>query len=479
MNARSDRIWRLRLYVAGQSPKSITGLANLKGLCESHLRERYRIEVVDLLTRPQLARRDDILVVPTLVRQRPLPVRKIIGDLSNEERLLAGLGLLPRRKESPDSSPALDNTLRAIRRGDVDGVMVTRARGERLVTLAGAELPYRALLDQMYTGAVTLTRDGVITYCNRRFADLVRTPLARLIGSRLRRFVTPTEQPALDALLERGCGDQTAGELVLGTAGGGSVPISVTFAPLRLDKSAHAIGVIGVVIDATEQRRQEETRNRLIEQVMTAQEDERRRIARELHDETGQSLTALLVGLRAIEASPAISKTVKLAQRLREVTAQTLIDVGRLSRGLHPSILDDLGLAAAVTRYLEEFAELYGIAVTARIEGLESGALPPLLQITVYRVLQESLTNVAKHAGARTASIQLMRDETTVELRVQDDGNGFDPRTGLPEATLGNHGRLGLQGMRERAALLGGSVVVESQPGAGTTVAAHFPVRAA
>ncbi len=89
-------IWRLRLYVAGQSPKSITALANLKRLCESHLAGRYRIEVVDLLNQPHLARRDDIVVVPTLVRQLPEPVRKIIGDLSNEKRVLVGLEVLPR-----------------------------------------------------------------------------------------------------------------------------------------------------------------------------------------------------------------------------------------------------------------------------------------------------------------------------------------------------------------------------------------------
>ena len=88
--------WRLRLYVAGQTPKSITAIANLKRLCEGHLAGRYRIEVVDLLSQPHLARRDDIVVIPTLVRQLPPPIRKIIGDLSNQERVLVGLDVLPR-----------------------------------------------------------------------------------------------------------------------------------------------------------------------------------------------------------------------------------------------------------------------------------------------------------------------------------------------------------------------------------------------
>jgi circadian clock protein KaiB len=93
------RIWRLRLYVAGQTPKSIAALANLKRLCEGHLAGRYRIEVVDLLSRPNLARRDDIVVVPTLVRKLPPPIRKIIGDLSNVERVLVGLDVLPHDAE--------------------------------------------------------------------------------------------------------------------------------------------------------------------------------------------------------------------------------------------------------------------------------------------------------------------------------------------------------------------------------------------
>ncbi|HXI65066.1 MAG TPA: circadian clock KaiB family protein [Gemmatimonadales bacterium] len=91
--------WRLRLYVAGQTPKSITALSNLKRLCDSHLAGRYSIEVVDLLEKPQLARRDDIVVIPTLVRQLPPPIRKIIGDLSNVERVLVGLDVVPRDDE--------------------------------------------------------------------------------------------------------------------------------------------------------------------------------------------------------------------------------------------------------------------------------------------------------------------------------------------------------------------------------------------
>ena len=366
---------------------------------------------------------------------------------------------------------AAEDTLRALRAGEVDALVVTRAGDERVVTLQGADLPYRILLDQMYAGAVTLTPQGIIVYCNQRFADIVRTPLARVIGSNLRRFVPPTDQPALEALLEPASGDRTKGDLVLQADNGATVAVSVTFAPLRLTEDAGVsgvIGVIGVVVDDTERKRQEEVRTRLIEQVMTAQDEERRRIARELHDETGQSLTALLVGLRTIEGSRTIAEAAELAQRLREMAARTLQDVGRLARGLHPSVLDDLGFAVAVTRHVQEFARVHGIIEETRIEGLESAPPVPLVQNTVYRVLQEALTNVAKHAGARRVSVRLVRLESAVELRVRDDGVGFEP---------GANGRgLGLQSMRERAALLGGTVQLESERGKGTMVTARFPL---
>jgi PAS domain S-box-containing protein len=362
-----------------------------------------------------------------------------------------------------------EDTLRAIRAGEVDALVIARAGDDQVVTVQGADLPYRMLLDQMNAGAVTLTPKGVIVYCNERFADLVRTPRAGIVGSALSRFVPPAGQPRLAALLEPANGSRTKGELAFRAGDGAPVPVSVTFAPLRLDGNADISGVIGVVVDDTERREQEELRNRLIEQVMTAQDRERGRIARELHDETGQALTALLVGLRTIEEARTTAEAVQLAQQMREVAARTLHDVGRLARGLHPAVLDELGLAVAVTRHVQEFARLHAIVEDTRIDGLDAEPLLPLVQNSVYRVLQEALTNVAKHAAARRVSVRLERDDTMVELQVRDDGVGFKPGA--------NHRGLGLQGMRERAALLGGAVQLESAPGKGTMITARFPVR--
>ena len=153
---------------------------------------------------------------------------------------------------------AAEEALRALRAGEVDALVVTGAGDAHVITLQGAELPYRILLDQMYAGAVTLTPDGVIVYCNRPFADIVRTPLARVIGSALCRFVPSGEQRALAALVERATRERVQGDLA-GRAGDGTpVPITVTFAPLRLEGNAAVKGVIGVVVDATERKRQED-----------------------------------------------------------------------------------------------------------------------------------------------------------------------------------------------------------------------------
>ena len=371
---------------------------------------------------------------------------------------------------------AAEETLRALRAGEVDALVVARAGAEHVITLAGTELAYRIVFDQMNEGAVTLTPEGVISYCNRRFADIVRTPLARVIGAPLRQFVPPTERARLEALRQGGIRENVRGDLSLRAGDGSRVPVAVSFAPLHAEGSADVIGVVAVIRDITERKQQDELRNQLIERVITSQDEERRRIARELHDETGQSLTALLVGLRTIEEARTMRQAVERAQRLRGIVAQTLEEVGRLSRGLHPSTLDDVGLAAAMTRQVQEFVQLHRIAADVRIEGLDAEPLPPLLQTTVYRVLQEALTNVARHAGARSVTVRLVRDEAAMELRVRDDGIGLEPAV-RAAAAAGDRRRLGLQGMRERAALLGGSVEVESQPGAGTTITARFPLR--
>jgi signal transduction histidine kinase len=226
---------------------------------------------------------------------------------------------------------------------------------------------------------------------------------------------------------------------------------------------------MAILSDLTERKRAEATRLALLERLISAEDEERRRIARELHDETGQALTALLVGLRLIEELAVTLDVQSAAQRLRGVAAQTVDNMGRLARGLHPSVLDDMGLAAAVRQHVSDYATSFGVAVDTQVE-VVSHALPPLAATTLYRILQEALTNVARHARARNVGVELLQQGTMLTLVVRDDGVGFDAGAGLREAQ-----GLGLHGMQERVALLGGSVEIESRPGHGTVVRARIP----
>jgi PAS domain S-box-containing protein len=232
--------------------------------------------------------------------------------------------------------------------------------------------------------------------------------------------------------------------------------------------------VANILATATERKRTEESRTRLIQRVMSAQEEERRRIARELHDETGQSLTSLLVGLRLIGDMRTLKKAKAQVNRLRHITVQVLDNLRRLARGLHPSILDDLGLVVALTRYAADYAQSYGITVNVHTEGLDSSRLPSPVETALYRIMQEALTNIVRHAAAKTVGIALTRQPFGVHMVVGDDGCGFDVETTLRTFTTSGH--LGLYGMCERAMLLGGSVTIESKRGKGTTISVQIPL---
>jgi PAS domain S-box-containing protein len=218
----------------------------------------------------------------------------------------------------------------------------------------------------------------------------------------------------------------------------------------------------------------EEIRHHLLQRVMSAQEEERRRIARELHDHTGQAVTSLLVRLRALEDSRTMRQAVSRAAGLRRLAAGTIDDLGRLARGLSPSVLENLGLRPALERLASEESAALGIAVDLDARGLRSARLPGEVGIALYRIAQEAVTNAGKHAAARRIAIALVHQNGQVRLVVRDDGRGFDVESTL-RASAGN-GRLGVHGMRERAILLGGTLQIESRRGAGTKVSVSVPV---
>lgn len=218
-----------------------------------------------------------------------------------------------------------------------------------------------------------------------------------------------------------------------------------------------------------ELRRERETlRRQLLEKVITTQEDERRRIARELHDSTSQNLTSLIVGLRMMEAHCAQCTAQTKATDLRQIASLALDEVHDLSMRLRPRVLDDLGLAAALERLAHEWQARYKIPVDVVIQLSER--LPGEVETTIYRIVQETLTNIARHAQAKSASILVERRGDLVRAIVEDDGIGFDVSTSQGER------HLGLLGMRERAELLNGTLTIESSPNGGTSIFIEIPL---
>lgn len=205
-----------------------------------------------------------------------------------------------------------------------------------------------------------------------------------------------------------------------------------------------------------------------LRRVVAGQEVERRRLARELHDETGQALTSILLGLRAVDEADDSKDVAKAVGDLRELVVATLQDVRRLAVQLRPKALDDFGLVPALERLVQTFSESSGIAVELEAQ-LGEERVPTDVETTLYRIVQEALTNVVKHAEASRVSIVLVRREGAVTAVVEDDGRGFDPAKITPD-------NLGLDGMRERVELYDGRLTVETAPRAGTTLRVEVPL---
>ena len=252
--------------------------------------------------------------------------------------------------------------------------------------------------------------------------------------------------------------------------------LSLTPEQLRL---LVAIGdQIGVAVENArlleELKAKEQMRLHLLEKVITAQEDERKRVARELHDETGQSLTSLVVSLKALESMTNLPELREKAAELRALGGAILRDVHDLAFQLRPSVLDHLGMVAAVQRLSEDYTQKVGLHIDLQVFGFEGRRLPPATETALYRLVQEGLTNVTKHAEAKNVSVILRHGGASVQAIIEDDGKGFNVAEVMGYAAKDK--KLGLFGMEERAALVGGKLTIESTPGKGTTVFVEVPL---
>jgi signal transduction histidine kinase len=215
-------------------------------------------------------------------------------------------------------------------------------------------------------------------------------------------------------------------------------------------------------------------RSRLLAHVIEAQDTERRRVARDLHDEIGQSFTSLLVRMRLLEEATNLDTAKAQAGELREFSGRIYDQIRNLASGLYPTVLDDLGLVEAVRRMAEDFEAINGASVNFRTCGISKERLPRQVESTAYRVVQESLTNCAKHAHANSIDINLARGADELIVTIVDNGRGFEASKVDRRETAAT---FGLSAMRERALLLRGSVEVHSGPKAGTRVTLRLPLR--
>jgi PAS domain S-box-containing protein len=289
------------------------------------------------------------------------------------------------------------------------------------------------------------------------------------------RLLHPDDMPAarqLNESVQRGA-PTYEGEFRLRHKDGRYIHVLSRGFPVRREPGGPVVRIVGTHFDLTERhhREAERARSELLARLVFAQEDERRRIAREMHDQFGEQLTSLSREIALLkEACASQSELSGYVQALEGISQQLDRDVDHLVWQLRPTALDDLGLRAALANYVQDWSKRVKIHAELHMSGLMDERLPPDAETTLYRIAQEALTNVARHSRATSVDVMLERQSDCVLLIVEDNGVGFEPDDGESAG-----GGFGLLGMHERAALVGAKVQIESSHGKGTTVLLRLP----
>jgi PAS domain S-box-containing protein len=524
------------------------------------------------------------------------------------------------RQQAQARLQELEETLRAIRSGEVDALLVSSSEGDRVFTLEGADHPFRVMVEAINEGAATVTADGMLLYANSRLSEMVNIPLEKLIGSNLSDIVQPMQFPTLDELLEWAMKVSQKEECNLRVAGGRVLPAYLSLSPLQgasfqgicliatdltdqkkqqgelskmnaaleieiavrkqaesamhrteevfrsfMDRtpavvfikdetgryvfcnrkveeivgvdarelvgktptdwlpgeagkalsgcdhaalagkvptehidtlptaSGESLEVLmvrfpfrdpsgrrllgGVGMDVTPQKRAEKSLQQLTGRLLNLQDEERRRIARDLHDSTAQTLAAMALNLGLIQAQcpiPRNSGAAKLLAETVDLANQASNEVRNLAHLLHPPDLDMMGLIPAIQWHTSRVTEVSGINITLDLPR-DLGRLPKDIETALFRILQESLENVRRHSRSRVAKVRLVRQKKQIVLEIEDRGKGatvaISTTSDMRTATPG----LGVAGMRERMRQLGGALEFSSGQN-GTTVSAAVPL---
>jgi len=344
--------------------------------------------------------------------------------------------------------------------------------------LRESEAKYSNLVERAPTG-VFLYQDDKLLFVNPSFAELLDYPRSELLDREPWRLVHPKDRDwVAEIARKRAAGEEVPEEYRcrLITRSG-----EVRWVEMRNTRIRHQgrAATLGNVQDVTDRRRMEEQLHQLSARLLTIQEDERRRVARDLHDSLGQRLTGVKFLIEASLGAPWPEERRRSWGQMRTLIPmiqEAVEEVRRISTDLRPSILDDLGLLPTIAWHLREFEKLHpGIAVEQQV-GVEESEVPDTLRTPIFRVLQEASNNVAKHSGGARMVVGLETEKGRLRLWIGDDGVGLDPEV---QGRGQGDGGIGLGSMRERVELSGGSFSVSSAPGGGTTVWADWPLEPA
>lgn len=371
------------------------------------------------------------------------------------------------------------------RDGEIVGLSVVgRDISERKLA-EEALLRLAAIVDSSEDAIIAKTLDTTIISWNHGAEHIYGYAAAEVIGRPISILLPPGAEDEVPAIMERiRRGEKVEHyETKRKRKDGTIIDVSVAVSPIKMHRG-EIIGASAVARDITERKQAEAARvhisrleqsqaahRLLLERVFEAQEQEARRIARELHDEAGQLMASVLVGLRAVVDSHTIEEAKAQAHRLRGIAVQAIDEVARLARGLHSSVLDDHGLGVALQRYVADYSQTQKIAVDLTLDERDMIDVPRAVQLAIFRIVQEALTNVSRHSAATAISIRVARSAMGLETTVTDNGSGFETEAERINAVT----HLGLKSMRERAAILGGTMNVTSGA-TGTTIMVHMPL---
>ncbi len=365
-----------------------------------------------------------------------------------------------------------------------------------------SEAKYRRIVETANAGIWSLDENFETTFVNRRMVEMIGYDESEMVGRPVHWFMF--EEDLLDLrekMRARRTGISDCYERRYRHKDGRTVWVMLSVAPLVDDEDGRFKGSFSMVTDITDRKQMEEEllrsrdeleirvreRTAALERanrqlrsfpskLIAAQEEERRRIAGELHDSIGQTLAALKYGIETVLVKKGTGDLVgafKLLERFVPTLQRSIEETRSIYMGLRPPMLDNLGLLATLEWFCREFQNVHSNLQLALKTGIEEEEIPDYLRITIFRMVQEALNNVAKHSGAERVELSVVKNEDSIELAIQDDGGGFD-LTSVAEEKAG--GSLGLAGMRERVEATGGRFYIESAPAKGTALHALWPV---